>query len=53
MSIIGIILSIIAIICGICLIFDEENENNIWGGILLVLFNIVLLFIHIKNLGCI
>lgn len=54
MIIIGIILSIIAIICGIYLICDGFNSREeFWllFGILLVLVNIVLLFIHIHNLG--
>ena len=56
-SIIGIILSIIAIIGGIYLIIDGivniENEDYIWFGIFLVLSNIVIIIIHLKNLGCI
>ena len=55
-SIIGIILSIIAIICGIYLILDgivNIKDGNIWLGAFLVLINVVLFFIHFKNLGCI
>jgi len=56
MIIVGIILSIIAIICGIYLICDSINSREdfwLFLGILLVLVNTVLLFIHIHNLGCI
>ena len=56
-SIIGIILSIIAIIGGIYLIIDGtvniEDEDYICFGIFLVLSNIVIIIIHLKNLGCI
>ena len=52
MIIIGIILSIVAIIGGIYLIcYGIDDEVYIWIGVLLILFNIILLFIHLKNLG--
>ena len=55
MSIIGVILSIIGIVCGIYLIYDGivniENRDNILSGILFILLNIFLLFIYLKNLG--
>lgn len=55
MSIIGVILSIIGIVCGIYLIYDGivniENRDNILSGILFILLNVVLLFIYLKNLG--
>jgi hypothetical protein len=55
MIIIGIILSIVAIIGGIYLIYDGivniENRDNISSGILFILLNVVLLFIYLKNLG--
>jgi len=55
MIIIGIILSIVAIIGGIYLIYDGivniENRDNISSGISFILLNVVLLFIYLKNLG--
>lgn len=56
-SIIGIISSIISIICGICLIIDGivsiEQEDDIMLGILFILLNVFLLFIQLKNFGCV
>ena len=56
-SIIGIILSIIAIIGGIYLIIDGtvniEDEDYICFGIFLILLNIVIIITHLKKLGCI
>lgn len=56
MIIIGIALSIIAIVCGTILIsygIIDMDDDNIFYGILLILLNIFLLFIHFHNLNII
>lgn len=56
MTIIGIALSIIAIVCGAILILYgiiDVDDDNIFCGILLILFNIFLLVIHFHNLNII
>lgn len=56
MIIIGIALSIFAIVGGAILILygivDTDDDYTFWGT-LLILFNIVLLFIHFHNLNII